>query len=147
MKNVLLVDDDSIFNFLNTKILQSMGFANDIHTALNGKQAIDLFNDYYGGTKALPDIILLDLSMPIMDGFGFLEAFRRLDLPGKDNVKVIIVTSSNSADDIKRAKALGVSQYLTKPIREESLKEALMMAEMLISLNGEGASVKKPTAP
>lgn len=127
MKNVLLVDDDDIFNFLNAKTLQSLGFVNDIHTALNGKQAIDLFNDYFGGSKPLPDIILLDLNMPIMDGFGFLEAFRRLDLPGKDQVKVVIVTSSDSPDDIKRAKDLGVSQYLTKPLEAASLRKALMM--------------------
>ncbi|WP_178377061.1 response regulator [Chryseolinea serpens] len=47
MKSILLVDDDSISNFLNTKTLERMGFVNDIHTALNGKQAIDLFNEYY----------------------------------------------------------------------------------------------------
>jgi len=129
MKNVLLVDDDSIFNFLNAKTLQSLGFVNDIHTASNGKQAIDLFNDYFGRSKPLPDIILLDLNMPIMDGFSFLEAFRRLDLPGKDKVKVVIVTSSGSPDDIKRAKDLGVSQYLTKPLDAESLRKALMMIE------------------
>ncbi|HEV8512367.1 MAG TPA: response regulator [Cyclobacteriaceae bacterium] len=127
MKNVLLVDDDSIFNFLNERTLQSLGFVNDIHTALNGKQAIELFNDYFGGSKPLPDIILLDLNMPIMDGFSFLEAFRRLDLPGKDQVKVVIVTSSDSPDDIKRAKDLGVSQYLTKPLEAAGLKKALMM--------------------
>src|SRR6185369_17385567 len=129
MKNVLLVDDDSICNFLNAKTLQSMGFVNDIHTALNGNQAIDLFNDYFGGTKPLPDIILLDLNMPVMDGFGFLEAFRRLDLRGKDRVKVVIVTSSNSPDDIKRAKDLGANLYLTKPLEEVSLRKALMMTE------------------
>ena len=127
MKNVLLVDDDDIFNFLNAKTLQSLGFVNDIHTALNGKQAIDLFNDYFGGSKPLPDIILLDLNMPIMDGFSFLEAFRRLDLPGKDQVRVVIVTSSDSPNDIKRAKDLGVNQYLTKPLEAESLRKALMM--------------------
>ena len=125
MKNVLLVDDDSIFNFLNKEILLRMGLVKDIHTALNGKQAIDLFNDYYGGSKPLPDVILLDLNMPIMDGFGFLEAFRKLDLPDKNQVKIVIVTSSDSQDDIRRAKDLGVSQYLTKPLEEDSLRKAL----------------------
>jgi CheY-like chemotaxis protein len=129
MKNVLLVDDDSIFNFLNAKTLHGMGFVSDIHTALNGKQAIDLFNDYYGGSKPLPDIILLDLNMPIMDGFGFLEAFRRLDLPDKNQVKIIIVTSSDNKDDIKRAKDLGASQYLTKPLEEHSFRKALEISE------------------
>jgi CheY-like chemotaxis protein len=125
MKNVLIVDDDSVYNFLSTKTLQTMGFVNDIHTALNGQQALDLFGEYYSGTKHLPDFILLDLSMPIMDGFGFLEAFRRLDLPNKENVKIIIVTSSNDPRDVARAKAFGVTQYLSKPITEASLRSAL----------------------
>jgi|SRR5579859_1770061 len=125
MKNVLLVDDDSICNFLNTATLQRMGFVNDIHAALNGKQAIDLFNDYFGRSKPLPDIILLDLNMPIMDGFSFLEAFRGLELPGKDQVKIIIVSSSANPNDINRAKSLGASQYLTKPLDEQSFRQAL----------------------
>jgi len=125
MKNVLIVDDDSVYNFLSTKLLEGMGFVNDIHTALNGQQALDLFNEYYSGTKNLPDFILLDLNMPIMDGFGFLEAFRRLDLPGKEKMKIIIVTSSNDSTDRARAKAFGVSRYLSKPITAESLRAAL----------------------
>lgn len=129
MKNVLIVDDDSVFNFLSTKALEAMGFVNDIHTALNGQQALDLFNEYYSGTKHLPDFILLDLNMPIMDGFGFLEAFRRLDLPNKEKMKIIIVTSSIDPQDEARAKAFGITQYLSKPITEQSLRIALESIE------------------
>ena len=56
--------------------------------------------------------------MPIMDGFGFLDAFRSLDLPGKEHVKIIIVSSSVSPQDITRAKRAGASQYLSKPVNE-----------------------------
>jgi CheY-like chemotaxis protein len=125
MKNVLLVDDDAVFNFLSTKTLERMGFVNEIHAALNGKEALDLFNDYYQGARPLPDIILLDLSMPMMDGFEFMEAFKKLPLPGIENVKVIIVTSSLDPTDKARAKALGMDHYLTKPLREETLLQAL----------------------
>lgn len=129
MKSILLVDDDNISNFLNTKTLERMGFVNDIHTALNGKQAIDLFNQYYIGAMPLPDVILLDLNMPIMDGFGFLDAFRSLDLPGKDHVKIIVVSSSVSLQDIARAKRSGASQYLSKPVNEQTLRRPLEMCE------------------
>src|SRR5258706_316631 len=84
---IQFIDDDQICNFLNTKILERMGFVNDIRIALNGKQAIDLFREYYIGIKPLPDIILLDLNMPVMDGFGFLDAFKSLNLQGKHSVK------------------------------------------------------------
>ncbi|MCD9017010.1 response regulator [Parachryseolinea silvisoli] len=127
MKRVLLVDDDSIFNFLSSKTLQRMGLASDIHMAVNGAEALQLFNDYYQGAKALPDVILLDLNMPIMNGFGFLEAFRRLRIPGKEHVKIFIVSSSDNPGDRQRAKELGADYYLTKPLQEQSLRLALEM--------------------
>lgn len=121
MKNVLLVDDDVVFTFLNKKVIGSLDFVNEIDTAQNGQQAIDLLNRYSEIARRLPDIILLDLNMPIMDGFGFLEAFKDLNLPSKDKMKIIIVTSSIHPEDIQRAKDYGVTSYLTKPLREEGL--------------------------
>lgn len=125
MKNVLLVDDDNIFNFLSTKTLQQMGIANEIHTALNGREALDLLNNYFTGSYATPDVILLDLNMPVLDGFGFLEAFQRLNMPNKERITVIIVTSSNDPKDVERARKMGITHYLTKPLSEEKLKAVL----------------------
>jgi len=125
MKNILLVDDDSVCNFLTTKTLERMGLADDIHTALNGRQAIDLFNGYYKDSMSLPDIVLLDLNMPILDGFGFLEEFKRLDLANHDRVQIIVVSSSENPEDIMRAKNLGASRYIAKPLLEETLRKAL----------------------
>ncbi|WP_178377062.1 response regulator [Chryseolinea serpens] len=81
------------------------------------------------GARPLPDIILLDLNMPIMDGFGFLDAFRSLNIPGKDLVKIIIVSSSVNPRDMDRAKRSGSSHYLSKPVTEQSLRRALEMCE------------------
>ena len=125
MKKILLVDDDNIFNFLSTKLLQRSGLANEIHTAANGQEALDLLNRYYTRSSSLPDVILLDLNMPVMDGFAFLEAFQRLKLPRKDAVNIIIVTSSDDARDRERAKEMGITRYLTKPLSEANLISAL----------------------
>lgn len=125
MKNVLLVDDDNVFNFLSTKLIQQAGMAKEIRTALNGREALDLLTNYYSGTATLPDVILLDLNMPVMDGFGFLEAFARLNLPHKEDVSVIIVTSSLDVHDMQRAQEMGITRYLTKPLSQESLVDAL----------------------
>lgn len=122
MKKVLLVDDDNICNFLSAKTLERIGYGESVHTALNGRQAIDT---YLQGAEPLPDIILLDLNMPVMDGFTFLETLREMNLPNKEQIKIIIVSSSESPEDIDRARRLGVRQYLIKPVEPGLLREAL----------------------
>jgi CheY-like chemotaxis protein len=125
MKNILLVDDDHIFNFLSAKILQKTGIAGEINTALNGKEALDLLNNCYTNSVTVPDVILLDLNMPIMDGFTFLEAFKDLKIPNKDSIQIIVVSSSQDPRDIQRARELGAKHYMQKPITEHGLKAVL----------------------
>ena len=125
-KNILLVDDDKIVNFLNKKVIEGMGLANEVHTATNGEEALKIFNQYFSGQIAIPDVVLLDLSMPVMDGFEFMQAFNELNFPNKEKVLVIVLTSSNDPLDRKRAKALGVKHYLTKPISEEMVKAIII---------------------
>lgn len=124
-KNVLLVDDDQIFNLLNQKTLQMLGVVGEIHVARNGSEALELINQYYIGSRALPEVILLDLNMPIMDGFGFIEAFHKLNIPNIENTLIIVVTSSDNPADMKRAKELGITNYLTKPLSETALRKVL----------------------
>jgi len=120
-KNVLLVDDDSVCNFINEVTLNKLGVAKEIHSALNGQEALDLINGYFLGDRSIPDVILLDLNMPIMDGFQFIEAFKRLEYPKKDKILIVVLTSSANPEDVKKAKSLGVDHYMTKPINEEKL--------------------------
>lgn len=124
-KNVLLVDDDQVFNLLNQKTLQMLGVVGEIHVARNGSEALELINQYYIGSRALPEVILLDLNMPIMDGFGFIEAFHRLNIPNIEKTLIIVVTSSDNPADVKRAKELGITNYLTKPLSETDLRQVL----------------------
>ena len=86
MKRILLVDDDKICNFIAESTLNRLGVAKEVHSALNGQEALDLFNGYFQGDVAVPDIIFLDLNMPIMDGFQFIDAFKKLDFPKKENI-------------------------------------------------------------
>jgi CheY-like chemotaxis protein len=117
-KHVLLVDDDKICNFITEATLNRLGFAKEIHAVLNGKEALELINKHLTGDLAVPDIIFLDLNMPIMNGFQFIEAFEKLDFPKKNNVTIVVLTSSENPEDIIKAKKLGVSHYMTKPINE-----------------------------
>lgn len=124
-KNVLLVDDDHVFNFLSSRLFEKLGFNEGIHVAMNGAEALKLINDYYSGTQSLPDVILLDLNMPVMDGFEFIEAFHRIRMPNKDRVKIVIVSSSRDEKDVERARNLGITHYLVKPIHEKDLLEIM----------------------
>ena len=123
-KNILLVDDDSIANFLIERIVQSTGLARNIEKVLNGKEALKIFTDHSSGS--LPEVVLLDLNMPIMNGFEFLQAYNKLDFEEKDHVLIILVTSSNNPSDIEKAKQLGIKYYLTKPISANTIKGILL---------------------
>lgn len=120
MKSVLIIDDDPIFNFLHTRMLSLGALAGEVQSALNGRQALTLLQNNSG---PLPEIILLDLTMPEMDGFGFLEEVKNLDIPGIEDVPIVVVTSSINPKDSERVRALGVAHYLVKPIQLETLKE------------------------
>ncbi|MBL7872139.1 MAG: response regulator [Cyclobacteriaceae bacterium] len=125
MKNVLLVDDDSIFNLLNTKAIQQTGIPVAIHTTLNGQEAISLINEYFQFSRSLPEIILLDINVPGMDGFSFIQAFQHLPLPGIKDVKIVMITSSDNPKDVARARELGITTFLTKTINEAAIRGVL----------------------
>ena len=122
--NVLLVDDDPVFHMINTKILQRMGLTK-ISTADNGKEALTFLGKSSSEDQTIPDAIFVDLNMPILDGFGFIEAFMKSNIHNKNKVHIAILTSSINPDDIKRAGELGIQDYLTKPITENSVRSVL----------------------
>lgn len=126
-KNVLLVDDESIFNFLHKRMLELTGVADQISVSMNGTEAIEFLKSKAIETK-LPDVIILDLSMPVMDGFAFLDALHALDVPNKQNITVIVITSSINGADRVRAKELGITHYLIKPVDERELCAAVLSA-------------------
>jgi len=118
------VDDDKTFNFLHARMLEISGISDQIRTTLNGVQALELLKKS-SLEENLPDVILLDLSMPVMDGFGFLEAFKNADIPDKDSISIIVVTSSSDNRDRNKAKELGIERFLTKPVSEKELIETI----------------------
>lgn len=124
-KNIMLVDDDKIFNFLSEKTITSLGLANEIHFALNGRQALALLEEYKNGNVQRPDIIFLDLNMPIMNGYEFIEAFALMDLPEKSSITIVVLTSSADPNDLARAKELGIKYYFNKPLTKDEIKKMI----------------------
>jgi len=124
-KNILLVDDDDVFHLLSSRLLKQLGITKGIHTARNGREAINFITTHDFSNDQGPDVIFLDLNMPIMDGFTFIEHFKEIDLPHKDRIVIVIVSSSQDPKDLARAAELGIEHYLTKPITEQGIKDVL----------------------
>jgi CheY-like chemotaxis protein len=126
MKTVLLVEDDSAFQYIGKILFRSIGLPVDnFLSAPSGREALELLDKHDTDGKRLPDLILLDLYMPEMDGFGFLEEFRKKDYPDKHQVEIIILTSSHDKSDMERIKQFGVTKYMTKPLDEQRIRAAL----------------------
>ena len=119
--NFLLVDDDDICLFIHRRVLELAGYCNSAHSASNGHTALEILNRAAAGAMPMPDIILLDLDMPCMNGIAFLEAFRRMEYPNKQQIAIVLLTSSVSEKDKMYAMSLGVHQCLSKPLTQEIL--------------------------
>lgn len=118
-KKILLVDDDETSNFLNELLIKGMDMVEDVSIASNGQEALDYLKHE---PNSAPQVIFLDLNMPVMDGFEFLEAFEKMPQP---KAPVFILTSSNNFKDYARAKDFDVAGYLIKPLTEEKIKDVL----------------------
>jgi CheY-like chemotaxis protein len=121
--NVLLVDDDAVSNFINELTLQEMNFSNFIHVSENGKEALHYLTSALVESEKHPDLIFLDINMPVMDGFQFLEEFEKLPLKVRKSIRVIMLTSSNATLDISKAKRYNINGYIVKPLCKSKLEE------------------------
>ena len=119
---ILLVDDDATTNFLNESLIEEMKISHQVLVAYNGKEGLELLDNYFRVHGTYPELILLDINMPVMDGFEFLEAYQQLNREQTAAVKIIMLTTSSSQVDIQRIKKLGVSHFLSKPLTEEMLQ-------------------------
>ncbi len=126
ISRVLLVDDDDDANHFQEKIIRKNNFAENIDKAVNGVEALDYLNDCIKGKHPLPEIIFLDLNMPKMDGWTFLEKYNQLSEEVKSKITLIILTSSINPDDAEKAKKTPeVKGYKNKFLNANQLDEIL----------------------
>jgi CheY-like chemotaxis protein len=122
-EHVLLVDDNEIDNFINERIIVSSGFSANVVVKFSADAALDYLREVSASTEQVPDVIFLDLNMPVKDGFGFLNDYAQLSDVVKSKAKVIVLSSSISPDDINRASVNPhVYKYLNKPLSEKYLE-------------------------
>jgi CheY-like chemotaxis protein len=125
-KKLMLIEDDEIFVFITLKIIKKADFDGELKVFGNGKDAIEYLESIVGNEELLPEIIFLDLSMPILDGWGFLDEFLILKPKLKKKITIYIVTSSVSPHDVQRAKNISiVSDFIVKPISKERFIEII----------------------
>lgn len=120
LKNLVLIDDDEIFTYLTKKTIDQSELVETLKIFNNGKYGIDFIKRCVVDKTDLPDVILLDLSMPIMDGWNFLEEFAKVKTVKK--IKIYICSSSISPQDVDRAKTYGID-YIVKPITKDKFRE------------------------
>lgn len=124
---VAVVDDDELYRFILKTQISQIHPEDEIQLFTNGREALEhVMNGLNEGPKALPDIIFLDLNMPVMDGWEFLESFAKIadDLPKV--VTIYIVTSSMNPEDKKRAESFAsVNNFIVKPLSRDRLRETM----------------------
>jgi CheY-like chemotaxis protein len=126
IKNLTLIDDDDIFVFLTKKAIESTNLVELIKVFGNGLDAINFLKENCDNVDSLPEIILLDLSMPIMDGWQFLDQFTKLIPKIEKKITIYICSSSISPSDVLLAKKNNaVSDYIIKPVTKEKLIELI----------------------
>lgn len=130
--SILLVDDDEINNFISIKLIKKAVDNADIKACLNGKFAIDELSEIQRQDPAkLPDYILLDINMPIMNGWEFLDEYKRIGIDPMGKSKIFIISSSVFSNDISKARSYPlVKNFVSKPLSVEKIKEMLNEAGM-----------------
>lgn len=119
---VLLVDDNEIDNFINERMILSTKFAGEVIVKNSADNAMSYLKENAQNDENLPDVIFLDLNMPVKDGFAFLEEYDGVESAIKSKCKVIVLSSSISPEDINKASTNPyVFKYINKPLSEKYL--------------------------
>jgi CheY-like chemotaxis protein len=122
IKKLMMIDDDPIYRFGSEHLIRSFSSEIELLTFNNGLDAIEFLSDMSSGE--MPDLILLDLNMPVMDGWEVLEQLRQTTCI--DRTSIFICSSSIDPSDIERAKQhCLVTDYLVKPLRKEILEKII----------------------
>ncbi len=131
--SVLLVDDDEINNFISIKLIKKALLNTEIMACLNGKFAIEQLSEIQRkDPEKLPDYILLDINMPIMNGWEFLDEYKRLNIDPLGKSKIFIISSSVFSNDINKARSYPlVKDFISKPLNVEKIKELFEVQPMI----------------
>ncbi len=132
---ICIIDDDDVYQYTVSRTIKTSQLAREVLVFSDGEEAINFMIDNVANSTEIPDVIFLDINMPIMDGFEFMEEFVKLKPRVGKVVKIYMVSSSVDPVDMERAlKISEISDYIVKPIYGEQI------AEIIQKLEDEGTS-------
>lgn len=121
-KTIWVVDDDPIYQIIMNKIIHKSNIFSSANSFSNGKEAIDTLKQIILKDEKIPDIILLDIEMPILDGWGFMDEIAVLKSETEVQIQIYISSSSIAIEDKERAKNnTGILGYMCKPVTLDDL--------------------------
>ncbi len=124
MSRIAIVDDDTIFQFTTKVKIEKLGLSDDIQIFNDGEEIYNFLKE--ASESELPDILLLDINMPIVDGWDFLALYEQLDDSLKNRIKIFMLSSSINPVDLEKAQAHPhIVEYVTKPIHDDVLKNII----------------------
>jgi CheY-like chemotaxis protein len=136
---IVLIDDDDINNYINQLTLQSFNISDHIVLLKNGREGLQFIQAYFEKNLVFPELIFVDINMPVLNGFEFLEAFDKIN-PSHFKPTFAVLTTSTDPRDIRRLKDLGIKYFFNKPLNKEKLT-GLLKDELF------EASVKRSISP
>lgn len=126
---VLLVDDDEGHNYLNRAVVEESAVAAHVRTAWNGRDALDYLDgrgEYGASDNPRPELILLDINMPVMDGWDFMREYGKFETARKRGIMIVMLTTSVNPDDRERARTIpDIADFRTKPLTPRELEEVV----------------------
>lgn len=131
IQQVCVIDDDEIYIYLIKKSLAALEIDYSINAYANGMDAIKGITSLIDQQQPIPEIIFLDINMPIMDGWEFLKAFREIQEKLPNQIPIYIISSSIAAEDKEKAKHFPeIVGYLSKPVELETLVSIIQQEEL-----------------
>lgn len=123
---ILLIDDDDTTNYVNKILIERAGCAKEIRSVTSGQAGLDyLKSTTEDGVHPKPELIFLDINMPVMDGWQFIEKYEELKPEQKADVLVWMLSTSNNPEDRMRALELGSNGFMAKPLTISKLMEVI----------------------
>ncbi|RJE73008.1 MULTISPECIES: response regulator [Reichenbachiella] len=124
IRKVAVIDDDQVFQLIIKKQIEMKNFECEILSFFNGQEAYDFFKENVDQADVLPDLVMLDVNMPVKNGWDFLQDYQTLPSEMRSKIKLYMVTSSVIQSDIDKANDNeNIISFVSKPITNEKLEE------------------------